>query len=65
MDKQVRRDLTLEPAWVLWWPYPPHLVLRGTMKDRVLVHSAQVLQEAIRAQDPAHLDQEHGWGEAL
>lgn len=39
-------------------PRPPHLALRGTVIDGVLVHSTQVLHEAVRAQDPAHLDQE-------
>ena len=38
---------------------PPHLALRGTVINGVLVHSTQVLHEAVRAQDPAHLDQEH------
>ena len=48
----------------LTWPRPvlttpPHLALRGTVIDGVLVHSTQVLHEAVRAKDPAHLDQEH------
>lgn len=43
-------------------PDSPHLALRGTVIDSVLVHGAQVLHEPVRAQGPAHLDQEHGEG---
>lgn len=43
-------------------PSSAHLALRGTVVDRVLVYRAQVFQEPVRAQGPAHLDQEHREG---
>lgn len=43
-------------------PASPHLALRGTVIDSVLVDGTQVLHETVRAQGPAHLDREYREG---
>lgn len=64
MGKQFGVDLSLplpgHPPLPRWgFPASPHLTLRGTVVDRVLMDRAQVFHEAVGAQDPAHLAQEH------
>lgn len=61
MDRQTNRSFSA-PFSVAFPGHrvsrPSHLGLGGTVEDRVLMHSPQVLHDSIWTQNPAHLEQD-------